>query len=77
MQIIRDHIVFPGSRVLECGSHQGLTTVLFTARSSPSGFAYAFDAVLFNALVTRRNLEINDITNAATCCARSEQRGGS
>jgi FkbM family methyltransferase len=69
MQIIRDHIVLPGSRVLECGSHQGLTTVLFAAWSGPAGFVYAFDAVLFNALVTRRNLEINGITNAAAYCA--------
>jgi FkbM family methyltransferase len=69
MQIIRDHIVLPGSKVLLCGSHQGLTTILITAWANPGGFVYAFDAVLFNALVTQRNLELNGITNAAAYCA--------
>jgi FkbM family methyltransferase len=69
MQILRDHIALPGSGLVECGSHQGLTTAALAAWVGPDGFVAAFDAVLFNALVTRRNLEINGITNAAAYCA--------
>ncbi len=69
MEILREHIILPGSRVIECGCHQGLTTLLAAAWAGPQGVIHAFDAVLFNALVARRNLELNGVTNAVVCCA--------
>jgi FkbM family methyltransferase len=69
MAILRDKIVRPGDRVLECGCHHGLTTIFLAAWAGPNGFVEAFDAVLFNAFVARRNLEINGITNAGVYCA--------
>ena len=69
MRILRDHIALPGSRLVECGSHQGLTTIALASWVGADGFVFAFDAVMLNALVARRNLEINGITNAAACCA--------
>ena len=69
MRILRDHIALPGTKLVECGSHQGLTTILLASWVGPDGFVFTFDAVLFNAFITRRNLEINGITNAAAYCA--------
>jgi FkbM family methyltransferase len=67
--ILRDFLVRPGDRIVECGCHHGLTTVMLAAWTGPKGFVRAFDAVLFNALVAKRNLELNMITNAAVYCA--------
>lgn len=69
MGILRDHIVRPGDSVIECGCHHGLTTIMLASWIGPDGFIKAFDAVLFNALIAKRNLEINGITNAAVYCA--------
>jgi len=69
MQIIRDHIALPGTKIVECGSHQGLTAVALASWVGDTGFVSTFDAVLFNAIITRRNLEINRIVNAAAYCA--------
>jgi FkbM family methyltransferase len=69
MEILRDHIALPGSKLVECGSHQGLTAILLASWVGPDGFLCTFDAVLLNSLVTRRNLEVNGITNAASYCA--------
>lgn len=69
MGILRDYIVRPGDRVVECGCHHGLTTIMLAAWVGPKGFVQALDAVLFNAMVAKRNLEINGIANAAVFCA--------
>jgi FkbM family methyltransferase len=67
--ILRDMLVEPGDRVVECGCHHGITTIMLAAWAGPKGFVRAFDAVLLNALVARRNLELNGIANAAVYCA--------
>lgn len=69
MDILREHIALPGSRLIECGSHHGLTTILLAAWVGPSGFVHAFDAVLENAAIVKRNLAVNKISNAAAYCA--------
>jgi FkbM family methyltransferase len=68
MGILRDYIVRPGDRVVECGCHHGVTTIKLAAWVGQKGFVRAFDAVLFNAMIARRNFEINGITNAAAYC---------
>ncbi len=69
MAILRDHILRAGDRVLECGCHHGVTTVLLAGWVGPRGFVTAFDAVLLNAMIAKRNLELNHIANARVYCA--------
>jgi FkbM family methyltransferase len=69
MRILRDHIVHRGDTILECGSHHGVTAIMLASWIGPTGFLRTFDAVLFNALVAKRNLEINGIAHAAAYCA--------
>jgi FkbM family methyltransferase len=69
MGILRDHLVKPGDCIVECGCHHGLTTIMLASWTGASGFVFAFDAVPFNTVVARRNLELNHIENAAVCCA--------
>ncbi|MGG5811413.1 FkbM family methyltransferase [Falsiroseomonas sp. CW058] len=76
MRVLRDHVVRPGDRILECGCHQGLTTLLLAAWTGPGGFVSAFDAVVFNALVAKANLALNGIGHATvTCAAIGGERG--
>jgi FkbM family methyltransferase len=69
MGILRDCLVRPGDRVVECGCHHGLTTIMLASWAGQNGFVWAFDAVLLNAIVARRNLELNRIENGAVYCA--------
>lgn len=69
MGILRDLVVRPGDRVVECGCHHGLTTIMLASWAGRGGFVWAFDAVPLNTVVARRNLELNRIENAAVYCA--------
>ncbi len=69
MGILRDHLVRPGDRVVECGCHHGITTVMLASWTGDAGFVFAFDAVPFNVVVAQRNFELNRISNAAAYCA--------
>ena len=76
MDILREHIALPGSQLIECGSHHGLTTILLSAWVGPSGFVHSFDAVLENASIVKKNLTLNKISNvAAYCAAMSDEFG--
>lgn len=76
MAILRDHIALPGSRILECGCHHGLTTIFRAAWTGHEGLVAAFDAVLLNSLIAKNNLELNRIHNAAVYCAAVGDRFG-
>lgn len=76
MALLRDRVALPGSRVLECGCHHGLTTVMLAAWVGPRGSVTAIDAVLLNSLVAQKNLEWNGIGNAAVFCAAVGDRFG-
>jgi FkbM family methyltransferase len=69
MGILRDHVVGRGDRVVECGCHHGLTTIMLAAWVGTKGHVQAFDAVPLNAAVARRNMELNGIANANIYCA--------
>ncbi|HEY3638479.1 MAG TPA: FkbM family methyltransferase [Rhizomicrobium sp.] len=74
--ILRDHLIRPGDRIVECGCHHGLTTIMLASWAGPKGFVWAYDAVLLNALVARRNFELNQVGNAAAYCAAIGGRRG-
>jgi FkbM family methyltransferase len=74
--ILRDHLVRPGDKVVECGCHHGLTSIMLASWVGQKGFVWAYDAVLLNALVARRNFDLNRIENAAAFCAAIGGRRG-
>ncbi|QND52839.1 FkbM family methyltransferase [Phyllobacterium sp. 628] len=53
----------PGSTVLECGAHQGLTTVLLALCAGPTGVVHAWEASLSNAAMIVRNAKLNKLQN--------------
>jgi FkbM family methyltransferase len=61
--------VKPGDSIVECGCHHGLTTIMLASWTGANGYVFAFDAVPFNTVVARRNLELNHIESATVCCA--------
>jgi FkbM family methyltransferase len=59
----RERMISPGDVVFDCGSHQGMTTVLFSKWVGESGKVVAFEALPENYEVLKRNLELNGATN--------------
>lgn len=53
----------PGSTVLECGAHQGLTTVLLALCTGPTGVVHAWEAAPSNAAMIERNAKLNQLEN--------------
>lgn len=68
-RILRDRIALPGTELIECGSHQGFTTLALAGWVGRNGFVHAFDAVLKNASIVSENLSLNGIQNACAYCA--------
>ncbi|WP_047454542.1 FkbM family methyltransferase [Rhizobium rhizogenes] len=56
-------IIKPGSTVLECGAHQGLTTVLLALCAGPTGVVHAWEASPSNAAMIGRNAKLNNLHN--------------
>jgi len=53
----------PGATVLECGAHQGLTTVLLALCTGPTGVVHAWEASPSNAALIERNAKLNGLRN--------------
>jgi FkbM family methyltransferase len=64
LRFIRDHILKPGYRVVECGVHHGLETILLSRWVGSEGFVYACEPMPENVKVIQRNLDLNGIRNA-------------
>lgn len=60
---VRDRMVQPGDRVLECGAHHGFFTVLFTRWVTERGRVISLEANPQNAEIARRTIGLNDVTN--------------
>jgi FkbM family methyltransferase len=56
-------IIKPGSTILECGAHQGLTTMLLALCTGPTGIVHAWEASPRNAALIGRNAELNGLRN--------------
>lgn len=59
----RDRMIAPGDVVFDCGSHQGMTTVLFSNWVGEGGKVVAFEALPENYEVLKKNLELNGVGN--------------
>lgn len=64
LRFVRDHILRPGYRVIECGVHHGLETILLSRWVGEDGRVYACEAMPDNVAVIRRNLDLNNVQNA-------------
>ncbi|MCK8785846.1 FkbM family methyltransferase [Roseomonas sp. NAR14] len=53
----------PGFNVLDCGAHQGLTTLLFSYCVGSDGVVHAWEALPQNASLIERNAILNGRTN--------------
>ncbi|MBA8878926.1 FkbM family methyltransferase [Phyllobacterium myrsinacearum] len=53
----------PGWMVLDCGAHQGLTTVLLALCTGPTGTVHAWEASPNNATMIKRNAKLNKLKN--------------
>lgn len=58
----RDHIK-PGMRVVDCGAHHGMMSVLFSKWTGLSGRVTAYEVMPSNRAVVAQNLELNSCTN--------------
>lgn len=51
LRFVRDHILKPGSRVIECGVHHGLETIVLSRWVGGDGVVYACEAMPENVSV--------------------------
>ena len=63
LRFVRDHILKPGTKVIECGVHHGLETILLSRWVGRDGIVYACEAMPENIKVIERNLELNELRN--------------
>jgi FkbM family methyltransferase len=63
MRFVRDRILRPGCRVLECGSHHGYMTMMLSRWVGDQGKVYACEPVPDNVRVLTRNLDLNEVEN--------------
>lgn len=63
LEFTRDKMIAPGDVVFDCGSHQGMTTVLFSNWVGSTGKVVAFEALPENHAALCRNLELNAVDN--------------
>lgn len=66
----------PGSTVLECGAHQGLTTVILALCTGPTGVVHAWEASPSNAAMIERNAKLNNLRNIIVHPRAAGDRGG-
>ena len=53
LRFVRDHILKPGFRVIECGVHHGLETIVLSRWVGDDGMVYACEAMPDNVAVIR------------------------
>ena len=63
MRFIKDHLIMPGTIILECGSHHGCTAILLSDWVGPDGVVYAFEPGNHNFETLLENIQLNRIEN--------------
>lgn len=71
LAFLRDRMIAPGDRVLECGAHHGFTTILIAHWIGPSGRLTAFEASPSSAEILSRNIELNRLGDRVTVEAKA------
>lgn len=63
MAFIRDNLIIPGTTVIECGSHHGMTAILMANWLGPSGRVLALEPSPFSHGVLYENIHLNHLDN--------------
>jgi FkbM family methyltransferase len=63
MRFVRDWMLRPGAKVIECGAHHGYNTIMLSRWVGNAGSVYACEPMPDNIQVIERNLELNEIKN--------------
>jgi FkbM family methyltransferase len=63
MLFIRDKLIKPGDVIFDCGAHHGFVAILFSKWTGAKGKVIAFEPVVRNREIIKRNLELNAIQN--------------
>lgn len=63
MRFIRDHVIQEGDVVLECGGHQGCSTILLSSWVGPGGKVVTFEPSPPNFAILEKNVRLNDLRN--------------
>lgn len=66
MAFIRNNLIVPGTKVIECGSHHGMTAILMANWLGPSGRVLALEPSPFNYGVLQENIHLNRVENIST-----------
>lgn len=64
MDYLKENLLVAGDVVLECGAHHGVTTTFFAKAVGNKGKIIAFEPNPFNISVIRKNVELNNLSNA-------------
>jgi FkbM family methyltransferase len=65
MRFIKDEMLVAGDVVLECGTHHGCTTILFSKWVGITGRVVAFEPFPRNCQIITKNIEINSLNNVS------------
>ena len=65
MRFIKDEMLVEGDVVLECGTHHGCATILFSKWVGETGQVIAFEPFPKNCEIIAKNIEINGIKNVS------------
>ena len=63
LDFTHERMIAPGDVVFDCGSHQGMTTILFSRWVGDNGKVVAFEALPENFEVLSKNIEMNGVDN--------------
>ena len=63
MLFIREHLIKPGDVIFDCGAHHGFVAILFSKWTGAEGKVVAFEPVVRNQEIIKKNIELNAIGN--------------
>ena len=76
MAFIRDNLIIPGSTVIECGSHHGMTAILLSSWLGDLGHVYGYEPGIVNYGILKENLELNNVKNVTAINAACGANNG-
>jgi len=77
IELLQQHQLQPGVRVLELGAHQGVIAMMLAHCVGPSGSVVAVEANPRNCALARRNAERNGVANLTVLHSAVAEREGS
>lgn len=63
MRFVRDRMLMPGAKVVECGAHHAYGTIVLSKWVGEQGKVYACEPLPENVPVIQENIKLNSLTN--------------